>query len=849
MPFPSLRRRTVNEAVQLPEEHKSPSPSPRARSATLPALTPRKSLTSLIGSVRKRGNPSPSSAKPQHDKSQPDVLEQELYADYDASNPDHDPFSAGQSPSTSDKPKRYYRTPSPHPLKTSAASSLSRLSKLSRGTPSSRCSDSSQAGSPPKTFLETLADAIRAPTSLFYKENKIDSKSEDANVCSNKPPSPGKSLSPKKSVRFKPGKSIIEDEPRSSPIDIPRATPSLPPVQLASTPLLQFFGDDHPHLIPTARPPQPRVLNSTINFRQAMAAAQTSITEDKLQEVSSLCTPVSGLPLPLPGATAAVENVFRDANDECDLEIRRAMLQEYDNQFNSKGTGAYQSANIVIDRGYVANDEKVQDLPGGRSTLATAATPGLNLLPKPARNGEILSEPKLSSEISPSELFTGTADTLKDDASELKSDASAAARDGTDSDYSDGESVVIAVSSLRASEDEEKWTENPTHEDIRLRFTHREGYESKDSRDTDSESESNAGSQEDTRIKAAITPLPDSTTESRPIHIPTSGTAGELSPESRKRKKKYQHSTSDDDPYLYVPENFLNNPPWVAELALRCDRPFPENKPRQVSPYFPSRQTKGCERSTSLATMTESEPDGRAFLFPEHAEIEKEVSTEKSGSFKVEPHFWPPLPCVQSTPSPASVPLPLSTRPSTRTHYGLHTDEYESSPFEADGEESNSDGGHVDQCGFDDHTASDKHSLDRSNCAGLSSISQHIPRDTEEEKLARAAEVLRKFASRMASGSSSTHNPTTDMECKSARERTTKIPRLKRLQGRSSEAEIETLDHGKLVRGRSTTVDSGWSAESEISQDSGSGATLKTATSTDLSEGMDEDERCYKGIV
>ncbi|OQU93999.1 hypothetical protein CLAIMM_00424 [Cladophialophora immunda] len=842
MPFPSLRRRTVNEAVQLPEEHKSPSPSPRARSATVPGLTPRRSLTSLIGSVRKRGNTSPSPIKPQHD-----VLEQELSSVYDASIPDDDPFRAGRSSSTSDKSKRYYRTPSPHPLKLSAASSLSRLSKLSRGTPSSKYSDSSQAGSPPKTFLETLADAIRAPTSLFYKENRINSKTEGTNTSINKPHSPGKSVSPKKSVRFKPGKSLIEDEPRSSPIDIPRATPSLPPVQLASTPLLQYFGTDHPHLIPTGRPPPPRVLNSTINFRQAMAAAQTSITEDELQEVSSINTPVSELPLPL-GAMAAVENPFRDPDDERDIEIERTMLQDYDNQFPGRGTEPCQSADIVIDKDFVANDEKVQCLPEGSHTTATVAISSLGLVSQPRKHDESANEPKLSSEISPSELFIEAPNVLEDGAPRHKFDVSAAAQSDTDSDCSDGQSVVLAGSSLKRGEHEEKWDANPTHEDIRLRFKHPECYKPTKSCDTDSISDSNANSQENIRVKAGIAPLPDSTAEWSPFHLPPSATADETSVQSRK-KEDYRHSTSDEDPYLYVPETFLHNPPWVAELALRCERPFPENKPRQLSPYFPGPRMKRCERSTSLAvTMSESEPDGGALLFPENSETQKEGSAEDLGSSKASP-FWPTVPRVRDTPSPACVPPPLSIRASARAGYGLHTDEYESCPFEDEQETSNCGDGRVEQCGLDNTTEPDKYSLGRSDCVGSVSTPPYIPRDTEEEKLARAAEVLRRFIPRKASGSSSTYDPTTEPEHRPVRGHTTRIPRLKRLKSRSSETGSETLNARPLNRGRSTTIESKWSAGSETSQDSGSGETLKTATSTDPAEGMEEDERLCKGIV
>ena len=55
MPLSSLRPRTANEQLSPQEEHEIPSPY-RARSSTIPGLTPRKSLQSLMGSMRRRNN-------------------------------------------------------------------------------------------------------------------------------------------------------------------------------------------------------------------------------------------------------------------------------------------------------------------------------------------------------------------------------------------------------------------------------------------------------------------------------------------------------------------------------------------------------------------------------------------------------------------------------------------------------------------------------------------------------------------------------------------------------------------------------------------------------------------------
>ncbi|EXJ88512.1 hypothetical protein A1O1_05442 [Capronia coronata CBS 617.96] len=324
MPFASLRRRTAadGERTNLQDKQTTPSASVRGRSITLPTISPRKSFSSMLGSA-KRGR----SGTPSPEKSDLDVLEQDLYPEYDSSNPDHNPPTAPRTPPV-DKPRRFRRAPSPHPLKGSMSSMTSRLSRMNRGalhkTRSQSCLTQT---SPPKSFFETLADAIRAPATFFYKENKPSPESEGANLCASEP-TQSRSASPKKSVRFRPGKSFIEPEPRSSPIDIPKPTPSLPPVQLASTPIQQCFEKVPSDPVPTARPPEPQILKSPATFRQAIAATDPSAILKDFEKSEGGRAPLSGLSAPLHESSSAIQNPFEDPVGAADHQATNDMLEE-----------------------------------------------------------------------------------------------------------------------------------------------------------------------------------------------------------------------------------------------------------------------------------------------------------------------------------------------------------------------------------------------------------------------------------------------------------------------------------------------------------------------------------------
>ncbi|KAK5346824.1 hypothetical protein LTS03_005942 [Exophiala xenobiotica] len=285
-------------------------------------------------------------------------MERDLYPEYDASNPDHDPQRTAETP-RSGKTQRFPRAPSPHPLKGSVTS---RLARISRETMDRRRSESlvTDKSSPSKTILEALADAIRAPTSLFYKENKQTTKLEDEEALTQNPPSTGKT-SPKKSVRFRSGNTVMDTEAKSSPIDIPTMTPSLPPVQLAQTPILQAFKRLQDP-IPTARPQPGHVLRCSADFRQALAATKASDILGGLDDKALTEFPT---PQPTrPGSITAADNPFDDPPEEIDPEISLLLLRGYDDGFRRrKSSSCPSSPEVAIEKGFPSNEDETPKAP------------------------------------------------------------------------------------------------------------------------------------------------------------------------------------------------------------------------------------------------------------------------------------------------------------------------------------------------------------------------------------------------------------------------------------------------------------------------------------------------------
>lgn len=299
----------------------------------------------------------------------PGALDEDNYQEHGASNTDHDLQRC--QPSSPDKSRRFRRSPSPHPLKGSVSS---RLSKINGTGLNRRRSESSMKGEPPsKNFFETLANAIRAPASMFYKENKQTLRADDTDLLTSKTASASEDSDPLaeksapendtsllKSVRFRPSDARVDPEARSSPINIPQPTPPLPQVEPATTPPLQCHKKlEDP--VPTGRPPATHIMSSSEDFRNALAETKPFDILDNMNE--PMQDPHSSdLSSPLSDSDSPLEDPFDDAAQEADPAGSRAMLKEYNDRFQSrKSRKAISSTDAVIDSDFVYNNGTVQE--------------------------------------------------------------------------------------------------------------------------------------------------------------------------------------------------------------------------------------------------------------------------------------------------------------------------------------------------------------------------------------------------------------------------------------------------------------------------------------------------------
>ena len=424
----------------------------------------------------------------------PDALEEELYPQYDSTNPDHDPDRANATP-TQQKSLREKRTPSPHPLKSTNGPRLPKLIRRSRSQTSLK--DEQEE----KTFLESLADVIRAPTSLFYKDAKQSPKmkdvaDDDITSCSIATPKSTR-WSPRKSVTFQPGISFMEPEQRSSPIDIPNPAPSLPPFQLAFTPLAHGFISELQGAILTARPPETRILKSSPELHHALNLGETrdyfGDFETKSQKQGSL----ADTPVPQ-GKDSSIEDPFADPNNHIKPGRTQEMLTEYDEHFQSKKVTTVTPANVAIDRTFVSNDEKVQDLAQVQTTTvgdssntnshtgaSTDTEPGEHVATPSVHSGR---EPGISEFIpwsggapsSASSTFQNCASSersgllkspvLKSMSGSRVSDAPLERYDADHELSDEPTSQEQVYQHLGGIFGTRKWIQTPTHEDIRQRF-------------------------------------------------------------------------------------------------------------------------------------------------------------------------------------------------------------------------------------------------------------------------------------------------------------------------------------------------------------------------------------------
>ncbi|ETN37067.1 uncharacterized protein HMPREF1541_08057 [Cyphellophora europaea CBS 101466] len=146
----------------------------------------------------------------------------------------------------------------PSPTRSSKASSRP-------GTPSEKSQlqkyTSKSSLNTPKNFLDSMAARMKAVSELFHKDTTASQTSEESHRTKS---SSTRSLSPKKSVRFKSATFSRESTATSSPINVPtKTTPSLPALRLSTEGFPQNLTmDSLRDPIPTGRPQDTPILKS-----------------------------------------------------------------------------------------------------------------------------------------------------------------------------------------------------------------------------------------------------------------------------------------------------------------------------------------------------------------------------------------------------------------------------------------------------------------------------------------------------------------------------------------------------------------------------------------------------------
>jgi hypothetical protein len=216
--------------------------------------------------------------------------EAQHYPIYDPNNPEHEPRAiATEKPRNSESPKRgHSRSPSKVPRW--------------KRSPSPRKPTGSTRG---KSRLQGFADTLRAKANIFYQSQQHSSEEDLMSHEPSVPPTPGsaKSISSKKSVRFRSGHSVIDNvHAYSSPITIPiKSPPSLAMVNISSTPVFDIASDEEKGLAQTARPPetQPPHILSGPSPENANRPHLSLEIEDNFSIAQALPTPMPGTNLPL----------------------------------------------------------------------------------------------------------------------------------------------------------------------------------------------------------------------------------------------------------------------------------------------------------------------------------------------------------------------------------------------------------------------------------------------------------------------------------------------------------------------------------------------------------------------
>ena len=167
----------------------------------------------------------------------------------------------------------------------------------------------------PKSFLDSVAGTMRTVAELFHKAPKSQNSSS-GDESTHDPPRGQlgrvsksiRSLSPKKSVRFR-SQTYTYQESHSSPIAVPqRGAPVLPPIDMPKPSFGTFIAGTNS--IPTARPPNTPILNPRVahdyfsekNASQSRPRVDQAASEREAETIRS----------PLPGICHSVDDLFDD---------------------------------------------------------------------------------------------------------------------------------------------------------------------------------------------------------------------------------------------------------------------------------------------------------------------------------------------------------------------------------------------------------------------------------------------------------------------------------------------------------------------------------------------------------
>jgi hypothetical protein len=223
--------------------------------------------------------------------------EAQHYPIYDPTNPEHEPtaLSNGEAQDLANHKRKAFRSPKKLPHW--------------KHSPSPKKPSSSSRS---KSRLLGLADTLRAKATIFYEIREPSSEEALLPHEASVPPTPGsaKSISSKKSVRFRSGHSVIGHmDSQSSPITIPtKSPPSLPMMNISNIAMFETTPDEEKNLGQTARPPE-----TMPSHVPSGPSPRKSSRPGLCIETGNLSSPIQALPTPMPGTNLSLEDPFDDA--------------------------------------------------------------------------------------------------------------------------------------------------------------------------------------------------------------------------------------------------------------------------------------------------------------------------------------------------------------------------------------------------------------------------------------------------------------------------------------------------------------------------------------------------------